>query len=74
MSRLPVISGSDCVQALQRIGFTIRSQKGSHIILRRDDPFAMIVVPDHRSLKPGTLRRIIRDAGLTIEAFVALLD
>lgn len=73
MSRLPVISGADCVRALVRNGFTIRRQMGSHIILRRDDPFALVVVPDHRSLKPGTLRRIIRDAGLTVDEFVNLL-
>jgi len=74
MSKLPVISGADCVRTLEKIGFAIRRQKGSHIILRRDDPFAMVVVPDHRSLKPGTLRGIIRDSGLTVEEFVALLD
>jgi len=74
MSKLPVISGATCVKALEQIGFTFRRQRGSHIIMRRDDPYAMIVVPNHKTLKPGTLRKIIRDTGLTIDEFIALLD
>ena len=45
----------------------------SHIILRRDDPFAQLVVPDYKELDRGTLRAIIRQANLTIEQFNALL-
>ena len=48
-------------------------QKGSHMILRRSDPPAWVVVPDHRQVKPGTLRGIIADAGFTVEEFVELL-
>lgn len=73
MTKLPVISGRDCVKALQRVGFSVRRQEGSHIILRRDTPFAQVVVPDHRELDRGTLRAILRHAGLTIEDFVGLL-
>ena len=73
MSKLPVVSATDCIKALEKIGFIIRRQKGSHVIMRRDDPYAMIVVPDHKTIKPGTLRKIIRDAGLTVDEFVALL-
>ncbi|MCE7948336.1 MAG: type II toxin-antitoxin system HicA family toxin [Chloroflexi bacterium CFX4] len=60
MSGLPIISGRECVNALQKIGFTIRRQTGSHIIMRRDNPYAMVVVPDHSVLKRGTLRAILR--------------
>lgn len=73
MSQLPQISGRVCVQALIRAGFHIRRQQGSHIILRRDDPFAQIVVPDHRQLDRGTLRAIIRQAGLSVNEFNELL-
>ena len=59
--------------ALERAGFKFSRQKGSHIILRRDDPFARIVVPDHKQVRAGTLRRIISDAGLTIDDFMRLL-
>ena len=72
-SRLPRISGQECVRALSRAGFYTRRQRGSHIILRRDDPFAQVVVPDHRELDTGTLRAIIRDAGLSVAEFGELL-
>jgi predicted RNA binding protein YcfA (HicA-like mRNA interferase family) len=43
------------------------------MILRRDHPHARVVVPDHKHLRSGTLRRIVADAGLTIEQFVGLI-
>jgi len=73
MKKLPRISGRKCVKALQRAGFYIKRRHGSHIILRRDEPFAQIVVPDHRELDRGTLRAIIRQAGLSVEEFLKLL-
>jgi len=73
MSRLPRISGRECIKALEGEGFYFRRQEGSHIILRRDEPFAQIVVPDHKELDRGTLRAIIRQAGLSVEEFVRLL-
>ena len=73
MSGLPRISGRDCVKALGKAGFYFRRQEGSHIILRRDSPFAQIVVPDHKELDRGTLRAIIRQAGLSVDEFVKLL-
>jgi predicted RNA binding protein YcfA (HicA-like mRNA interferase family) len=73
--KLPVISGRDCVKALQQAGFFIDRQKGSHIILRREDPppARSVVVPDHKTLDRGTLRGIIRQAGITVDQFVNLL-
>ena len=73
MNRLPRISGRECVRALAGVGFYTRRQHGSHIILRRDDPFAQVVVPDHRELDAGTLRAIIRLAGLSVPDFTQLL-
>jgi predicted RNA binding protein YcfA (HicA-like mRNA interferase family) len=73
MSRLPRISGRECIRALEKVGSGFIRQKSSHIVIRRDNPFVQIVVPDHKELAPGTLRRIIRDAGLTVEEFLALL-
>jgi predicted RNA binding protein YcfA (HicA-like mRNA interferase family) len=73
MSRLPRISGRECVGALCRVGFRVKRQEGSHIVLRRDDPFAQIVVPDHKELDRGTLRAIIRSADLSVEEFIELL-
>jgi predicted RNA binding protein YcfA (HicA-like mRNA interferase family) len=73
MAKLPKISGWECVNALQRAGFYVRRQRGSHIIMRQDDPFAQVVVPEHRILDRGTLRGIIRQAGLSVEDFVGFL-
>jgi predicted RNA binding protein YcfA (HicA-like mRNA interferase family) len=61
------------VAALKRTGFYTRRQKGSHIIMRRDNPFAQIVVPAHRSIDTGTLSNIIQETGLTVDEFIALL-
>lgn len=73
MNKLPQISGRECVKALQSVGFYIRRQEGSHIILRRDNPLAQLVVPDHKQLDRGTLRAIIRQAGLSVQEFTELL-
>ena len=73
MSGLPSISGRECVKALVRTGFYTRRQRSGHIILRRDDPFAQLVVPDHKELDRGTLRSIIRQAGISVEEFTELL-
>jgi predicted RNA binding protein YcfA (HicA-like mRNA interferase family) len=73
MSKLPRISGRECIKALEKIGFQFKRQEGSHIILRRNDPFAQLVVPDHKELDRGTLRAIIRQASISVEEFVKLL-
>jgi len=73
LTRLPRVSGRECIDALRRAGFDIRRQESSHIILRRNNPFVQLVVPDHHELDRGTLRSIIRQSGLTVEEFVELL-
>jgi len=73
MSKLPTVSGKQCIKALEKIGFYFKRQEGSHIILRRDKPFAQTVVPDHRELDRGTLRAIIRQSDLNVEDFIKLL-
>ena len=75
MAKLPVVSGRETVRALGRVGYRLDRQRGSHLILRIDDPpHRRLSVPDHRELAKGTLRAIIREAGLTVDAFIALLD
>jgi len=73
MSTLPRISGRECVNALEKAGFSFIRQKGSHIVLRRHEPFVQLIVPDHTELDRGTLRAIIRQAGLSVEEFTRLL-
>ncbi len=74
MARLPTdLSGRQVRSALQRAGFVFRRQRGSHMVLRRDDPPARVVVPDHRRIRKGTLRSILYDAELTVEELLRLL-
>ena len=58
---------------MEKAGFYIKRQKGSHIILCRDEPFGEVVVPNHKNLDKGTLRAIIRQVGLDVDEFIELL-
>lgn len=60
------------MKTLAKAGFYLRRQHGSHLILRRDNPFAQVVVPNHRELDTGTLRSIIRQAQLGVSEFMKL--
>ncbi len=73
MSKLPVISGAECVKALKQIDFVVDRQRGSHIVLVREDPRTTVSVPDHKELDRGTLRAIIRQVGLSVDEFIDLL-
>ena len=75
MAKLPTdLSGREVCAALERAGFVFRRQTGSHMVLRREQPYARAIIPDHKQLRSGTLRRIISDAGLTVEQFIKLLQ
>jgi predicted RNA binding protein YcfA (HicA-like mRNA interferase family) len=73
MNKLPIVSGKECIAALERANFYVKRRESSHVILRRDDPFAQVVVLDHREIDRGTLRAIIRQTGLSVDEFVLLL-
>jgi predicted RNA binding protein YcfA (HicA-like mRNA interferase family) len=72
--KLPVVSGGEAVRAFGKAGYELDEQHGSHMILRRGDPpHRRLSVPNHKELAKGTLRALIREAGLTVEEFVKLL-
>lgn len=73
MNRLPVISGRDFVRAMAKLGFVLDRQKGSHLILFRADPPTTLSVPDHRELDRGTLRSLLRQAGISPAEIYQLL-
>ncbi|HEV8425711.1 MAG TPA: type II toxin-antitoxin system HicA family toxin [Actinomycetes bacterium] len=77
MSGLPVVSGAKTVQALRRAGFQKppgrRGQRGSHVKLRHPTTGRTAIVPQHPELAVGTLRSVLRQAGLTAEEFRQLL-
>ena len=73
MSKLPRgLSGKEVVRGLEKAGFYVKRRKGSHIVLRRDNPFAQVVVPDHKSIDTGTLASILDGAGLSTDEFIKL--
>ena len=74
MSKLPQISGKECIKALEKAGFFVKRQKGSHIILCRNEPFAEVVIPNHKTLDKGTLLAIIRQVDLDVDEFLKLLN
>ncbi len=73
--KLPVVSGHQVIQIVECLGYEVVRQRGSRIRLRDDsDPEHLpITVPDHRTIKPGLLRQIPRDANLTVDEFVDML-
>ena len=76
MSELPTIQGKQAIAAFSRDGFSVARINGSHHIMKKPGHIFLLTVPVHGSqtLKPGTLRNLIRTAGLTVEEFVQLLD
>ena len=60
-------------EGLTKKGFYFKRQEGSQIKLRRDDPFAQVVVPNHKELDKGTLRSITRMANLSVDEFIQML-
>jgi len=70
MPKLPILSGSEIIKLLERIGFEQVRQRGSHVVLRRFDRGC--VVPLHREVKTGTLAGILRQAGLSIEELLSV--
>ena len=71
MPELPVVSGATAIRALERLGFAIVRQRGSHVMLRRGA--SGCVVPNHRELKRGTLQGVLKQAGVAPDDFIAAL-
>jgi predicted RNA binding protein YcfA (HicA-like mRNA interferase family) len=74
LSKLPILSGREVVRAFEKIDYELSHQTGSHMILRRvSPPHRHLSIPNHREVARGTLRGLIRDAGLTVDEFIELL-
>jgi len=71
MSKIPLVSGKEAVKALRRLGFEFIRQKGSHVILCRETPDGKIgcVVPMHSEIQQGTLRGVLKQAKVELDAF-----
>ena len=74
MPSLPVVTARETISALESAGFSVVRQKGAHAILKREGHTFLITVPVHRgNLATGTVRRITKDAGMTVEHFRDML-
>ena len=75
MPKLPVISGSQAIKCFEKIGYQIVRQRGSHIRMhhKSDSTKQPLTIPRHRTLGKGLLRKLLRDAELTVEEFLKLL-
>lgn len=62
------VNGAEAQRALRRLGFDPIRQTGSHLIMRKEG--RTVVVPQHKPIKPGTLKALIEQAGLTVDEFV----
>ena len=69
MRTLPALSGREVVQVFEALGWSVARRRGSHIVLVKPGHIATLSVPDHKEIAKGTLRALIRAAGLTVEAF-----
>ncbi|MCC5627850.1 MAG: type II toxin-antitoxin system HicA family toxin [Nostoc sp.] len=72
-STLPILSGREVVRVFESFGWEVARQSGSHIILVKEGELATLSVPEHREVAKGTLRSLIRTAGLTVNEFVSAI-
>jgi len=73
MAKLPVVRGDDAIKAFGRAGFNVDHWRGRHAILYHADGCHLSIPGGRKELKPGTLRTLIRKAGLTVDEFIKLL-
>jgi predicted RNA binding protein YcfA (HicA-like mRNA interferase family) len=71
MPKLPHVSGREAVRAMQKLGFEVSRQKGSHVVMKRGADGC--VIPNHQEIKIGTLAGVLRQAGISAEEFIAAL-
>ena len=71
MPSLPRVSGAEAVRALERLGFVVTRQRGSHIVMRRGSTGC--VVPQHHEIKIGTLSGLLKQAGVAADDFMRAL-
>ena len=71
MPALQVLSGRKVVRVFENLGWQVARQRGSHVIMVKDSEIASLSIPDHKEVAKGTLRSLIRTAGITVDEFVS---
>ena len=70
MTALPVLRAREVVAAFEELGWTAARQRGSHVIMVKEGSTATLAIPDHTEIARGTLRGLIRAAGITVQEFL----
>ncbi|GAB4489234.1 MAG: type II toxin-antitoxin system HicA family toxin [Thermodesulfovibrionales bacterium] len=73
MARLGNISGKEAVKVFQKAGWQLIGQVGSHVVMIKPGIRVNLSIPQHKELSIGTLRALIRNAGMTVEDFLDLI-
>ena len=73
MAILPSLSGNEVVRVFETFGWSVARQRGSHIIMTKENEIVTLSVPNHKEVAKGTLRSLIRSARLTVNEFVAAI-
>lgn len=70
---LPVLSGREVVRIFESLGWQVARRSGSHIVMVKEGEIVSLSIPDHREIAKGTLRSLIRAAGLTVTEFMSAI-
>ena len=73
MPGLPALSGRKAIRVFEKLGWRIVRQRGSHIIMVKEGEITTLSIPDHKEIAKGTLRSLIRAAGITVGEFTGQL-
>jgi len=73
MAALPLLSGQEVVRVFELFGWSVARRRGSHIVMTKENEIVTLSIPDHKEVARGTLRSLIRSAGLTTDEFVAAI-
>jgi len=75
MKKLPLVSGIEIIKALHKAGFIVTRQKGSHVRLKKvsGEKVIKITVPLHKTIRKGTLKKILEVAEISVDEFLELL-
>ncbi len=73
MASLPVLSGQEVVRVFESFGWSVSRQRGSHVVMTKENEIVTLSVPNHKEVARGTLRSLIRSSNLTVAEFIAAI-
>ena len=73
MGKLGNVSGKEAAKVFEKAGWVFMGQVGSHLVMVKPGVRANLSIPQHKELSVGTLRALIRNAGMSVDEFLKLL-